>query len=166
MGGVCADDLIQEALEDRENDKVIRKIDKNGHYEFKALLSIHREQRGDYPPPNLEVPTYCVIEHMEFDFNEILEDHSINNKKPMKTIEDYPNFLDACKQVANDFREIAHNIRKEDCYASHVSEENKIEELQKSLERADRIEAGIVDNFTVWQRVNEVLTGECVALLP
>lgn len=71
----------------------------------------------------------------------------------------------ALSKVAADWREIAHNIRKQDCYAAHVSEETKDEHLTTMLAHADEIEQGCVDSFTIWQRVNTVLTGECVALL-
>jgi hypothetical protein len=68
--------------------------------------------------------------------------------------------------VANDWRELAHAIRRADNYASHVTEETKAAALARDLECADRVEAGEVKSFAIWQRVNTVLTGECVALLP
>lgn len=77
-----------------------------------------------------------------------------------------PQFMAACKAVADDWRNLAHAIRREDRYASHVTEERKEENLQNMLVSADKIEAGIVDNFTIWQRVNTKLTGECVGFLP
>lgn len=72
----------------------------------------------------------------------------------------------ALLSVANDWRKLAHAIRKEDAYASHVTEEVKDQSLQKMLAEADRIEHGEISTFTIWQRINEKLTGECVALLP
>lgn len=71
----------------------------------------------------------------------------------------------ACKGVGQDWRDLAHSIRKEDAYASHVTEETKEKDLNRRLAQADQIDAGTIDNFTIWQRVNEFLTGECVALL-
>lgn len=76
-----------------------------------------------------------------------------------------PEYLAACKRVANDWRELAHAIRKNDDYASHVTEETKEKALNKMLTDADRIENGHVDNFTIAQRVHYAMTGECVALL-
>lgn len=84
----------------------------------------------------------------------------------MKPIQEHPNFLGACKTVADDWRNLAHAIRKEDAYASHVTNETKEANLQTMLSQADTIEAGTINNFTIWQRVNLVLTGECVAFLP
>ncbi len=71
----------------------------------------------------------------------------------------------ACKQVADDWRTLHKTIRKEDRYAAHVREQEKDEILQRNLKRADEIERGDLKTFTIWQRVNTVLTGECVALL-
>ena len=71
----------------------------------------------------------------------------------------------ALKQVANDWRDIARAIRSKDLYASHVTEETKDARLAEALDRADKIEAGNVGSFTIWQRVNTVLTGECVGFL-
>jgi hypothetical protein len=73
---------------------------------------------------------------------------------------------DAYKQVAADWRTLAHAIRKENAYAAHVTEATKEAAMQDMLIRADEIETGDLRSFTVWQRVNTVLTGECVALLP
>lgn len=71
----------------------------------------------------------------------------------------------ACKEVADDLRALAFGIRAEDAYASHITEAMKDQFLADSLFRADQVQAGKIDNFTIWQRVNTVLTGECVALL-
>lgn len=73
----------------------------------------------------------------------------------------------ALNEVANDWAELAHAIRKENAYADHVTEEQKEANLLIHLGRAEEIRNGVnVNNFTVWQRINLVLTGECVALLP
>ena len=75
--------------------------------------------------------------------------------------------IQARKQVAQDWRDLGHAIREGDAYASHVSEETKDLILSNDLKEADRIETGELDgNFTFWQRINERLTGNCVALLP
>ena len=71
----------------------------------------------------------------------------------------------ALASVANDWRELAYAIRREDLYASHVTEGAKIAALSRALERADRIAAGEIANFGTWQLVNMALTGECVALM-
>lgn len=68
--------------------------------------------------------------------------------------------------VANDWRELAYAIRRADKYAAHVTEETKDTNLSRDLECADRVQAGEVSSFTIWQRVNTALTGECVAFLP
>lgn len=58
-------------------------------------------------------------------------------------------------------------IRQEDYYASHVTTEQKDENLRKGLAFAESIAKGEQDgNFTVAQRIYELLTGKCVALLP
>ena len=52
-------------------------------------------------------------------------------------------------------------------FASHVTDEAKAAYIQRELDLANDILAGKLDhNFTVWQRMNYCLTGECVALLP
>lgn len=68
--------------------------------------------------------------------------------------------------VANDWQAIGYAIRKEDAYAPHVTEERKQEALDDMLLQADKIRQGNITSFTIWQRINEKLTGECVALLP
>lgn len=58
-------------------------------------------------------------------------------------------------------------IRQEDHYASHVTAEQKDENLRKGLAFAESIAKGEQDgSFTVAQRIYELLTGKCVALLP
>lgn len=84
----------------------------------------------------------------------------------MESIEKHPDFLKACAKVAQDLRNIANELRHSNEYASHVTEAQKESDLIKSLSLADRIEAGEIKSFTVWQRVNLELTGECVAFLP
>lgn len=75
-------------------------------------------------------------------------------------------FEQACREVAADWRALAYAIRKDDNYASHVTEETKEQELQRMLTQADDIETGKVTNFTIAQRVHYKMTGECVPFLP
>lgn len=72
----------------------------------------------------------------------------------------------ACAKVADDWSEMAHAIRDKDEYAAHVTQEVKDRNFDRDMETAARIRAGDVSSFTIWQRVNTVLTGECVAFLP
>lgn len=68
-------------------------------------------------------------------------------------------------KVASDWEEMARSIRSEDCYASHVTLAEKEENLRADLALADRIRTGAAGGFTIWQRINTELTGECVPLL-
>lgn len=68
-------------------------------------------------------------------------------------------------KVASDWRKLALDIRLENAYASHVTDAEKAADMNDMLNEANRIEAGRVDSFTIWQRVNTVLTGECVPFL-
>jgi hypothetical protein len=72
----------------------------------------------------------------------------------------------ALSKVADDWRNLARAIRKEDRYAPHVTDATKEQAMLDMLSRADEIEAGDVRSLTIWQRVDTELTGECVALLP
>ena len=73
----------------------------------------------------------------------------------------------ALNQVADDMVQNAKNIRIDNHYADHVTEEQKEECYLRSIEYAEQIRIGNrLNNFTIWQRINQVLTGECVALLP
>lgn len=72
----------------------------------------------------------------------------------------------AFNTVADFYHKNAHSIRQQDCYASHVSEELKDDNLQKDLSRAERVRGGSITDFGIWQRINQELTGECIALLP
>lgn len=69
--------------------------------------------------------------------------------------------------VADWKRESAFAIRKEDEYASHVTDQKKEEYFRNALLVADEIRQGTHDGaFWCRQRMHEFLTGECVALLP
>jgi len=72
----------------------------------------------------------------------------------------------ALNEVANDWANLGRAIREENLYASHVTEEQKEENLMRDLAHAEEVRNGEIKSFTIWQRVNEKLTGECVALLP
>lgn len=67
--------------------------------------------------------------------------------------------------VADDWAAMAHAIRAEDAYASHVTEAAKDRYLADDLAFAEKIRRGETTGFTTWQRINTALTGECVALL-
>ena len=71
---------------------------------------------------------------------------------------------DAIQNVKRDMIANAQAIRKEDAYASHVTEEQKEQNLIKSITYADNIHNNL-HNLSVWQKVNYKLTGECVGLL-
>lgn len=69
--------------------------------------------------------------------------------------------------VAEEFRQNARAIQKENAFASHVTEDEKSQILKRDLIWADAVECGEHDhNLTVWQMMNIFITGECVALLP
>ena len=73
----------------------------------------------------------------------------------------------ALKQVAYDLRKSAHAIKAENAYASHVTESEKEADLAKNLALADEVEKGLHNHtFWLWQRVDTLLTGECIAFLP
>lgn len=73
--------------------------------------------------------------------------------------------VSALAVVADFYVSNAYAVRREDSYASHVTEARKEAALQAQLRLADAIRAGEVKSFAVWQRVNTELTGECIALL-
>lgn len=70
----------------------------------------------------------------------------------------------ALNKVATDWENLGFAIKKSNDYAPHVSEQVKKNNLKKHLETANEIRFGIINSFTIWQRVNEELTGKCVAL--
>lgn len=72
----------------------------------------------------------------------------------------------ALNAVADWYEANARAIRREDCYASHVTETRKDELLNKGLEFAASVRRGEQLGFSVWQRLNAHITGECVAFLP
>lgn len=72
---------------------------------------------------------------------------------------------EALNSVADDWEQLARDIRKEDAYASHVSVLEKDGEMLRMMNTAAEIRKGVIKSFTIWQRVNEKITGECVAFL-
>ncbi len=72
----------------------------------------------------------------------------------------------AINEVADWYADNARAIRREDLYASHVTEARKEESLARGLEFAEEVRRGEACGFSVWQRINTKLTGECIALLP
>ena len=74
---------------------------------------------------------------------------------------------EALKVVADNKRELTEAIYILDNYASHVTEQEKKECVRKGKQLADEIENGQcnISNFWLWQLINEVFTGERVALL-
>jgi len=70
----------------------------------------------------------------------------------------------ALGKVADFWVSNAKAVRVEDAYADHITEETKETCLQQQLEQAERIRQGIEPmGFWLWQRVNQELTGKCVA---
>ncbi len=76
---------------------------------------------------------------------------------------------DALIEVGNDWAQIGIQAKAKnyDDWPAHVSDEVKQEFTDKHIRHGEEIKRGEgCDNFTIWQRINNVLTGECVALLP
>lgn len=79
---------------------------------------------------------------------------------------DSPEYIKAIIKVADDKRQNALAIYEENAYASHVTEETKLDCYNASMKLADDIENGDANHtFWLWQRVNTELTGKCVAFL-
>lgn len=76
-----------------------------------------------------------------------------------------PRLQEALDAVADDWAELAHAIRREDRYASHVTEKVKDDERDQMLLRAEEIRLGHIGSATIAQRLNTKLTGRCVALM-
>lgn len=56
------EDLMRERFDSDHNFEV----ECDGEYRFEALFSYSEAQIGDYPPPNVEVPAYYDLLHIEF----------------------------------------------------------------------------------------------------
>lgn len=73
----------------------------------------------------------------------------------------------ALEAVADEYLAMAYAIKKENAYGSHITERQKEQFLKGDIAVAETIRNGTVKGgFWLWQRINEKLTGECVALLP
>lgn len=73
----------------------------------------------------------------------------------------------ALDHVAEDWLLMGFNVYMMDEYPAHVSESAKQARYEKGKEVSERIRDGReLNNFTIRQRVNTYLTGDCVALLP
>lgn len=77
------DCTIYESTGNYDEDLMAERFDKEtefegmeceGFYKFAALLSYSPAQIGDYPPPNIEVPAYYDLEHIEFELEMSKED--------------------------------------------------------------------------------------------
>lgn len=77
-----------------------------------------------------------------------------------------PEVSEAFQKVAGDLLQLAIDIYNEDAYASHVTHATKLANLADAIAQAELVTQGNITSFTVWQRINTELTGECVALLP
>ena len=77
-----------------------------------------------------------------------------------------PKLVAALNNVADDWERLALAIKNENAYAEHVTDEQKETAFREMLECAKGIREGQINSFTIWQRVNAALTGQCVALLP
>lgn len=72
-GYIFSDDLIEKAF----MEEFQHNVDKEGIYYIKAILSYTEEQRGNYPPPNLEAEEYMLIEHIEYEY--LCTEYEYNN---------------------------------------------------------------------------------------
>ena len=70
------------------------------------------------------------------------------------------------KVVSKDLIDTAYAVYNGNYYASHITEENKKEFLNKSIEYAREVELGKHNNnFTFWQRMNYIHTGNCIPFM-
>ena len=76
-----------------------------------------------------------------------------------------PELVEAIDEVSIFFLILAFRKFIADDYADHVHENTKIDNFLKEIQSAIEIKNGRIDNFTVSQRINTILTGECVPLL-
>jgi len=73
---------------------------------------------------------------------------------------------DGLNKVADDMIQNAKDIRSSNEYASHVTEEEKDNSMNRSIENAEKVRRGEkMNNFSIWQDLNMYFTGECIALL-
>ena len=71
----------------------------------------------------------------------------------------------ALDTVADWYAANARAVIAEDPFAPHVTAERKAAYLAERLDHAEEVRAGRALDGSTWQRVNEELTGECIALL-
>lgn len=71
----------------------------------------------------------------------------------------------ALNKVADDLTDWSLRIRQEDGYAKHVTDNQKEDNLHAALAGAASIREGNITSFTIWQRVNQALTGESIPFL-
>ncbi len=79
-----------------------------------------------------------------------------------------PRLQAACEAVATQMEASAIKVREEDAFAEHVTQSGKddyIDRFYTQVAAKIRKQENL-HNFSVWQRVNMELTGECVAFLP
>jgi hypothetical protein len=79
-----------------------------------------------------------------------------------------PRLIEVCERVATWYEKQADLVRAQNSFAKHVTESQKGDYINKHyLQWAEKIrQRENLNNFSVWQRVNAELTGECVAFLP
>lgn len=74
---------------------------------------------------------------------------------------------DALIIVAEEIRDIAIKIYVENFYAEHISESDKINNLIKSFNYAQRVEEGLeTSNLTVLQNMFKIIIGKTIPILP
>lgn len=70
------------------------------------------------------------------------------------------------KIVSEELKKTAYEIFESDDWASHITEEYKKNYLKLELIYANEVELGYHNiNFTIWQKINSICTGESVPLL-
>lgn len=75
------------------------------------------------------------------------------------------NINQAREQVVNDYIDSMNKEKEQDLFASHVTVEMKKEYFDRILALIEDIKSGKLDNnFTVWQRMNTYMTGNCEPL--
>lgn len=93
---------------------------------------------------------------MEERFKIFVDSNGVNHK--------YEDIINNLNKVADDWERLGYNIFKEDKYADHVTDDVKLSHMQKHIDTANDIRNGIIKSFTIWQRVNQELTGGCTPL--
>jgi hypothetical protein len=66
-------------------------------------------------------------------------------------------------KVADDWAQLAEYIRN-GSFAEHITELQKDVQYNKMIKCCIDIREGVIKTFTIWQRINTAITGECVAL--